>query len=267
MRKDSFILPTKIAFGVFVIVPLAVFAQVVSASTTRQQIIEDRKEVRQEIEEDRKELRIQAGEKLRTMQRDIQIEREALKTEIKGLTKEEVKKRIEEFRIKSREKREEVRVEIKSEREEFHKKATERREELKKKIGEERAKQVEEYFTRMMNRMDAAIDRLDKLTDRLQSRLDKIKDSGKDITEPQSALDTARVSIAGAHTAISDAKIKFAELVKSNTPKESFFTIKEIVSSVKTKLKEAHAALVEVINSIKKGRLDIINANTTSETQ
>lgn len=253
--------------GLLITMPFIVFAQLGGASTTRQQIREDRRNVFQENRKDREELRQEVGEKLREVQSAIQTDRETLKTAIKELAPEEAKKRLEEFRNESRDKREGVRTEIKNERKEFRKKENERREELKKRVGEERARRVNEYFTQMMNRMDAAVDRLDKLADRVESRLTKIQGAGKDITEPQAALDTARISIAAVHTAIGDARTKFAELSKSNTPQEQFVAIKELVTTVKTKSKEAHAALIEVINSIKRGRLDIKEATSTPKEQ
>lgn len=255
-----------LAAGLLITVPFIVFAQRGDASTTRQQIREDREEVRQENRQDRQELRKAVGDKLREVQSTIQADRESLRTEIKGLDPEEAHKRIEEFRKESEVKREEVHTEIKTERDAFKEKTNERRDELKKKVGDARAQQVENYFTQMMNRMDAAVDRLDKLADRIESRLNKIQGAGKDITEPLAALDTARVSIAAVHTAITDAKAKFTDLSTSNTPQEQFAAIKELVSAVKTKSKEAHAALVEVISSIKRGKLDI-EATTTPKEQ
>ena len=261
-NKDLVVFTT----GLLIAVPFIVFAQLGGASTTRQQIREDRKEVRQENRQDRQELRKAVGDQLREVQGTIQADREALKTEIKGLAREEAKKRLEEFRKESEVKREEVHTEIKSERDAFKAKANERRDELQKKIGDAKAQQVENYFTQMMNRMDAAVDRLDKLADRIESRLNKIQGAGQDITEPLAALDTARVSIAAVHTAITDAKAKFTDLSTSNTPQEQFAAIKELVNTVKTKSKEAHAALVEVISSIKRGKLDV-EATTTPKTQ
>ena len=266
MKKNSFTLATKLVVGVIVVAPFIVFAKLGDATTTRQQIINDHKETFKENQQDREKFRKESIEKIKLIQSEIQAGREALKNKTKGLTRDEAKKQLKEFRKESQDKREGIHTEIKDAREEFRKKADERRDELKKKIGEERSKQVEKYFTQMMDRMDAAADRLDKLADRIESRLNKIHDAGKDIIEPQAALDTARIAIAGVHAAISDAKAKFAELATSDTPQAQFAAVKDIVNTVKTKSKEAHAALVEAINSIKKLRLDI-EATSTPQTQ
>lgn len=267
MQNNLILLPIRIAIGVVLIVPTVGFAQLGNTLPARQQLQQERAAIQQQNQQDRSNLRVQIGETLRQVQGNIQAKRGALKTEIVGLSSLEAKKRIEEFRREANNLREGLRMEIKNERDAFKTKTNERRDDLKKSIGDAKAQRVEMYFTNMTDRMDAMVDRLDTLADRTQSRLDKIHDAGKDTAEPQAALDAARLAIAGAHSAISDAKTKFSELSTSTTPKEEFPAIKELINIIKIKSKEAHAALVEVINSIKKGHLNIEEATSTQQAQ
>ncbi|MEK9175144.1 MAG: hypothetical protein AAB795_00970 [Patescibacteria group bacterium] len=264
MHKKSNEIFIKLTVSSLLIFPVISIAQ--TNIDSARNLWEEREEVRQENIQARNELNNNISEKLRAVQNEIRDTRESLKIEVKGLSKDEIKQRLEVFRDESRTKRDEMRKEIQIAREQFRNKAVERRDELKKKIGEERAKRVDAYFVHMMDRIDAAVDRLDKLADRIESRLNKIHDTGKDVTDLQVALDTVRSTIVTAHTAIGEAKIKFSELSKDDTPKDQFIVVKEIVNIIHTKTKEAHAALVDIINTIKKGRLDV-EATSTPNTQ
>ena len=243
--------------------PFVVFAQDDAVRVLRQNATELRKQTVQ----DSRALRVKVGDELHTLNEEFKLKREEVKKEIKGMDASTTQKRLQKFRGEANKKREEVKKEIEQQREEFRKKAEERKAELKKKIGEARAQRVENYFLRMTERMDAAIDRLDKLADRIESRINKIHDMGKDVSKPQAELDRARAAVAATQATVVDAKAKFAELANSDKPKDAFAQVQALVKNAEAKLKEAHAALVEVINSIKQGRLDVEATSTPQGVQ
>src|SRR3989338_765671 len=137
---------------------------------------EERKEVHQEIKEKRQEVKT-----------NIQERKGEVKSEVK-----EMRDKIETVRKEMKERREVLRTEIKEKREAFKEKAKDRIDALKKKVGEERAKRIEQFFSGMMRKFEAAIDRLDEFADRIESRLNKMTDNGKDVTALKDKLTKAR---------------------------------------------------------------------------
>lgn len=217
---------------------------------------QERQDARQDVRIIRKDFRVEVKEKRDALQNELKAKRMEVRDMAQTIPPEDMRQKREEFRKEVVQKHEELRKEIKSKHEEFKQKAQERKDELKKKIGEERARRVEDFFTRMANKLSLAIERLDKLADRIESRLDKISESGKDVSILETKLENARTSITSAQKALEDAKAKFTELAQNDNPKEAFPQVRELISQVSGAVKSAHAALVDVIGSIKRGRLD-----------
>ena len=166
--------------------------------------------------------------------------------------KAEMQQKREVFMEDIRTKREAFRDEILKKREVFRAEAQKRRDALKKKLGEERAKRIEQFFGNMVEKFEKAIDRLNSFADRIEERLNKAEKNGKDVAALNVLLTTAREKISGAETALVDAKAKYAEATASNQDfKVAFKKVHEIVKGVVVKVKEAHRALVDVINSTK----------------
>ena len=170
---------------------------------------------------------------------------------------------VRQVRVEIQEKRAEMRAEIKEKRETFQNEAKDRVEALKKHFGEARAKRIEGFFNNMVRKFENAIDRLDALADRIKNHLDKLADQDKDTAELNLKLDVAKNKITDAENSLSDAKAKFDAMSLSSDPKQSFKDVKILVQNVAKKIKEAHAALVDVINSMK----DASDKATTTPTQ
>ncbi|MEK7559953.1 MAG: hypothetical protein AAB522_01475 [Patescibacteria group bacterium] len=212
---------------------------------------EEIKTLRADISQKRETLKSEAMEKRDALNTDIKQKREALKMESKNLSKEQLMEKREMFREEVKTKREDLRETIKEKREAFKEEAKERIEALKKKLSEERAKRIEAFFGTMVRKFEAAISRLRKLGDRIDSRLDKFEDAGKDVATFKTSLENARTAIEAAEDALDKAKEEFKALSQSENPKEYFKKVKDIVATVAQKVKNAHKALVDVINSIK----------------
>lgn len=212
---------------------------------------EQRQELRSDITEKRNMLKTEAMEKRDILNTEAKEKREALKMEAKTFPKEQLMEKREAVRMEIKEKREDLRETIKQKRETFREEAKERVDTLKRKLSEERAKRIEVFFGTMVRKFEAAISRLRTLADRIDSRLDKIEDAGKDVSEFRVLLDNAKITIETAEDSLDKAKEEFNALAKSENPQEYFKKVKEIVSGVAQKIKDAHKALIDVINLIK----------------
>lgn len=255
VKKISYIISTFVMAGSLVI-PGALFAQ--TATTTppfRPGIREERKELRKDIKEKRMEIRDMTREGVEGVRTEMQSRLRALNgtaTTTPAMRHEvidEMRERMHEVRDEVKEKRDELREEVRA-----------RRDEIKLKIAKEAAERVRKHFDRMLKRFDAAIERLEKLADRIESRLDKADENGKDVTALRAKLDGARAKIAEAQTALDDAASKFEAVVGSDNPRDAFKDVQELMKGVKEKIKAAHAAMVDVINSLK----GIGNTSTTT---
>lgn len=206
--------------------------------------------LKQEREADKQALE----QKRDALKQEVQQKRDVLKKEIqekKDLFTQETREKREALRKEMEVKKEALKDEIKKKRESFKDEAKKRREELKKKLGEEKAKRIEAFFQKMVEKFENAVDRLDKLADRISSWLDKAEDNGKDVVALREKLAAAKTKITDVEKALDEAKVKYAEAVKEPDFKVAFKKVKEIVKGVSEKVKQAHRALVDVVNSIK----------------
>lgn len=190
-----------------------------------------------------------------TLQQEAKAKKEALQAEVKA--------KREALQVELKTKRDAVITEMKTKRQEFEQKAKERVENLKKKLGEERAKRVEQLFNNMARKFEAAIDRLNKTADRIDALLKKASASGKDVSKQMDILTAARGKISAVETALQGAKAQFAAMAQSADTKTAFNKVKELIRGVEQKVKEAHAALVDVVKSIKGLKLGEDRATTT----
>lgn len=216
--------------------------------TMRQEAV---KTLRTDVAEKRTMLKNEAMEKRDALNTEVMQKRETLKMEAKTLPKEQLMEKREAVRVEIKEKREDFRETVKEKRETFKEEAKERVEALKQKVSEEKAKRIEAFFGTMVRKFEAAISRLRMLADRIDSRLDKFEDEGKDVSSLRISLDSARAVIEDTENALDMAKEEFNALVQNEAPQEYFSKVKEVIAGVSQKVRDAHKALVDVINSTK----------------
>jgi len=178
-----------------------------------------------------------------TIGQEIQEKRDALR--------QEIKQRQQTLRQGFQQKLEALRQEIEKRRKQFREDAQIRKEELKKKLGEKRAMRIEQFFNKMIEKFEATIKRLNSFADRISARLDVASGRGKDVTAVRDQLLRAREKIAEAEKDLEDAKTKYTQAAKNPDFKAAFQEVRQVVNGLKAKLKEAHALLVEVVNSLK----------------
>ncbi len=246
MRKiTAIIIGSSLALQLAPLAALAVFHEAVK---------ERREAVKQEVKEKREQLKDEVKQNREAVKQEFQQKRGALSQELKEKSEAlrgELKKKQEVFKTELKEKREAVKQELKDKREKFREEEKARKEELKKKLGEKRGENIERFFNQMVGKFEAAIKRLKDLSDRIVSRLSKAEENGRNVAELRIKLSAANDKIAAAERALEDAKVKYAEAVKDPDFKVAFKKVREVVNGVKEAIKEAHRALVDVVNSIK----------------
>lgn len=224
------------------IISLSLLIQVVPL-VTRAALYEDLQQKRQELQQE-------VQEKRDTLKTEVQEKRDALRGSL-SQSREEMRQKMEVFRNEVMEKREALQEELKNRREQFKTEAQKRRDELKKKLGEKRAERIEAFFQRMVEKFEHAIERLKKHADKIAEHLDKAEANGKEVAAFREKLASANDKILAAESALEDAKAKYTEAAEGQDFKASFAKVREIVHGVAEKVKEAHRALVDVVNSIK----------------
>ena len=164
--------------------------------------------------------------------------------------KEGVKSRLERLQAQRRE----IENKVKERRVESSAKTEAKKEKVaqaKRKLEAARAERVKASVRRMSARFEAALNRLDNLAGRISARLDKRVQDGKDVSASRTALASAQAKVESAKTKLAETKAALEMVADSENPKEDFEGAKTKLNEVKTAVKEAHAALVGVVNSIK----------------
>lgn len=193
----------------------------------------------QGIKDDRREAVV-------TEQKDIRGDVRNIRDDVKNgsTTREEAressKTRLEDGRAAISAEREKARVEIELKREELKTEAARKRAEHFAKIGEM-------YIKRYL----AAYDRLINIKDRIVAHIEKIEANGQDASVAKTELDKATPILAKALTAIDELKTSLTNV--ANNPEDATLkTASQEKSEIaKSSLKEAHAALINVIENLK----------------
>ncbi len=168
-----------------------------------------------------------------------------------GSTSEKIKQQMEQDREVIKQEREKEHEDMMKERDDFEHASSTRIANFKKHIGDQRAKTVDMLFGNMVGKFNSAIDRLNSLADRIQARLDVLSQNGKDVTTLNTKLAAARVKISDAVAALQTAKSKYTNIAQNPDPALAFQSVKQIIKDAEQKVKDAHAALVDVTSSVK----------------
>lgn len=227
---------------------------------TRQEAQDTRQDKRGEMKDTRQEKKGEMKDTRKEKRGEAKDDRQQQRQEAQEARKQEVEKRKQE----STEKRAAKKEEMKQKREDFKAKAQSRKEELKKKVGEKRAANIEKFFNQMMEKMEAASGRLTSFADRIGERITKAKDSGKDVTEVEAKLLTARDAISAVDTAITNARASYATAILNEDLKAAFQEVRGIVGGVAQEAKEAQQALVDTVKALQGVRGTPIPATSIS---
>ena len=120
-------------------------------------------------------------------------------------------------------------------------------------LSQRKQETVRNRFNLITRRLEAAINRLSRLISRIESRLAKIKqeDENIDTTLIKKDLASAKEKLDQASVQLENVKTKMNEIIASETPKEGFVEVKEMVGEIRESLVGVHQILVKVIGDIK----------------
>jgi chromosome segregation ATPase len=119
----------------------------------------------------------------------------------------------------------------------------------------------------MLNRFTAAIERLNVLAEKIRNHIDRLAEAGRDVADAKEALATAETDISEASTSLADLKTALETALNSENPKETLTKIRQLSEETKSKIKEAHESLIDVVNILKPGtRKQIEQANQATTT-
>jgi hypothetical protein len=133
---------------------------------------------------------------------------------------------------------------------------------------------VDQFISNTIKRFNAAANRLDILAGRIDSRIAKIEARGINESKAKALLVTAKTKIATAKADIAAITVQTADTAgadkisstTANALRESFGVTKTQIEKAKKDLKDAQAALVDVINSLKPGDKKLSDLESKSAT-
>lgn len=130
-----------------------------------------------------------------------------------------------------------------------------------KKRHEERLK---EFVGKVVGHLERAVERLTAIAEKIESRIEKFKEKGIETTGVEAKLVVARGMISLALTSIDAISLV---TVSSNDPRGSLETLRVAINEARSAIKAAHSALVDVVNSLKPGQNKIDRESPENENE
>jgi hypothetical protein len=146
----------------------------------------------------------------------------------------------------------EARQEERQENQEAREQAQLERQETRRANLDEQAKQrITNLAALMSNRIEAAIARMINITTRLDSRIQKMSDQGLDVTEAESALTSANLSLEEAGLSIDNIDQRVSLAVGSESVRTAWQEVKALFVEVRDQLKTAQLELRNTVSALK----------------
>jgi len=130
-----------------------------------------------------------------------------------------------------------------------------------------------QFIQNVIERFEAVVNRFDVLVQRIESRIAKIESRNIDESRAKELLAAAKVKIETAKSSIAFIAVIPATSVASTTAsttasmiKEAFKNVKTQIEKAKKDLRDAHAALVDVVNNLKPGDNKLRNSPAATST-
>lgn len=143
-----------------------------------------------------------------------------------------------------------VQERLEEEKTEFLGRGDQRRSLLAARFGERRAENIEDYFERMVEKFEAALERLADFEDRIRIKLDRMSARGYDVSGVEERFLLAEASLESSAEALENARGAYEEAVASDNFKESFEHVREAVSELKDNIKTSHEFLVSIVEDM-----------------
>lgn len=192
-------------------------------------------------------LRLQTQEHTRPRQEEMQAGAQ-MRTEERHT---EARKRFEERRAGMLQRQEESRKHMET----WHEELRQRWEDHKAQLSERRKQNIKNHIERIIQRMKQAVERLEDMANKIEGRLSRLQEEGADVASLQLLLEEARSAISRANASLDTAAVDLRTAPDADNPADALGKARALLENVKTTLKEAHAALVEIVVEMKKGQL------------
>ncbi len=167
-------------------------------------------------------------------------------------TRAELEARKREEQDKREENKDTIKATIDAKKEAVKTAVEERRQNVEKQVID----RLKKFVANLVNRFEAAVERLNTLSTRIESRIAKLEAAGIDVTESKTLLVAAKLKIQVASSSIAQIQTK-ADAVITGDTRALYPELKSTVEQEKALIKEAQAALVEVVKSLKPGQLKL----------
>src|SRR3989344_7177765 len=136
-----------------------------------------------------------------------------------------------------------------------HEELRQRWEERKAQLSERRKQNIKNHVERIIQRTEQAIDRLGNMANKIEDRMIRLQEEGAEVTALRALLKEARSNISRADVALDTAAAELRVAPDADNPADALGNARTLLEGIKTALREAHAALVEIVVEIKKGQL------------
>lgn len=135
------------------------------------------------------------------------------------------------------------------------------------KLREDIEKRIEKHAEWMIQRFNAAVERLEKLSVRIESRIAKLKAEGKNVTEAEKLVASAKIEIGQAIDGIAKIEVAFETALSAENLRGAFNEVRILADAVREDLIAAHKALMSTLPLIKSlSTENSVNASTTIQT-
>lgn len=122
-------------------------------------------------------------------------------------------------------------------------------------LSERRKQNIKSHIERIIERMNQAVDRLTDMADKIEYRVSRAEEhTGANADTLRSLLQEARSAIARADTMLDTVAVELRAAPDTANPADALGKAREELEQVKAALREAHAALVEIVVEMKKGQ-------------
>lgn len=173
--------------------------------------------------------------------------------------REQIREEANEQKEEALQKRETIREELQAKKEAVMNSVEERKQNAIERVQE----RLDQFVANVIKRFEAAVERLNTLSERIESRIAKLKSENIDVAESEKLLTEAKSKIETAKTNISKIVITVDGEITIESLKTAFGETRKQIESVKSDIKSAHAALVDVIESLKPGQAKLDEKTST----
>lgn len=117
---------------------------------------------------------------------------------------------------------------------------------------ETRKEKITRLAEQLVAKVTNTLANLEQLVKRVETRITKMETAGKDVAAAKAKMPAAQSAATEAKAAVENLIAQIPNIVNaSSTPKEIRASLKTNFEQVKTKMKSAHQAVVEVISALK----------------